>query len=279
MLEKLNRWLLGLIVLLGNQLGEEDGSDSGTAVIDTDDDTDDTDDTDDNDDGDDADVDSGNNDGKDRSKYIPRERFDQVNSKAQKLEKLQELGILVEDESGEFRINPDVINPKKDSDQKSDKVNYRFAKDEVDDASWPLVQKINQAYDHYDRMANQFAHVITQLQSENAILRDYPDFLQKESPLRKTAMEILRSDPEFKKTYKNNPERGYWAVKRAFEKLSGKQSMKPKKKKSSFITGRGDGGKSTVMKKPIGSLTKDELDELERAEHQRYANTKKVAGR
>ena len=233
-------------------------------------------------DDDDVDVDDGNDDGKERSKYIPRERFDEVNAQAKKVERLLALGVLQESQDGELYVNPEAIRKSKDGDDKS-KDNgqisslkeLHFTKDEVDEASWPLVQKINQAYEHIENLSNRFAYVTATLQAENAILRDYPEFLQKEHPLRKKALEILRTDKEFLSTYRNNPERGYWAVKRAHELLNPSQRKEQMKKKGKFIVGRGEAGKSMPKRVPINSLTSTQLDELERKEHQRIEGTKR----
>lgn len=227
---------------------------------------------------DDSDDDTGDNVGKDRSKYIPRDRFDKVNAKAQKLEQLVEKGILIEDENGNLQLNPEVLRQKPSTreDAVSGDAKFRFSKDEVDDASWPLVEKINKAYDHYDELAGKMAYTLQSLQAENAILRDYPEFLQKEHPLRKKALDILKNDPEFKKTYRHNPERGYWAVKRAAELLANNGQQKKKiVNKSKFIVGRGDAGKATQRMVDMSSLSKDQLDELEKNEHARLMSMRK----
>lgn len=229
----------------------------------------------------DGDGDSGENAGKDRSKFIPRSRFDKVNEKAKKAERLVELGVLIEGEDGELHINPDHLKEKpKKGEEATDtgSGDFYFKQDEVDEASWPLVQKINKGFKHYESLANRMAYTVIQLQSENAVLRDYPEFLQKNSPLRKRATELIKNDPEFRKKYKGDPEAGYWAVKRAAELLAGKGSPVPKKKnKSKFIIGKGDGNKNGAERKTIdiSTLSSEELDKLEQREHERLFKRKK----
>ncbi|RKY32409.1 MAG: hypothetical protein DRP74_02740 [Candidatus Omnitrophota bacterium] len=228
--------------------------------------------------GGDADDDSGKSVGKERSKFIPRERFDKVNTKAQKLEKLIELGVLTEDASGEIRVNSELLKnaTKQEGSKELDTSELRFTKDEADERSWPLLEKINKAYDHYDKLASRMSYMIKVLQSENAVLRDYPEFISKDSPIRKKALEIIRNDPEFRRTYRGNPEAGYWAVKRAAEFLAGKTASKPKKKKGSFIVGKGDAGAGGKKKIDFTKLSSAELDKLEREEHNRlFAGNKK----
>lgn len=205
--------------------------------------------------------------GSKRSKYIPRDRFDRVNEKAKKVERLLELGVLVENAQGDIVINPKKAVPDGEE-AAAPKGDYYFEEKDVDKDSWPLVQKINKGFKKFDGLANRMAYTLIQLQAENAILRDYPEFLQKESPLRKKAMHILKDDPEFKKKYSSDPERGYWAVKRASELLAGKRTPAAKKKPSSkFIIGKGDGtggGKRKVV--DISQMSEEQLDELEKKE-------------
>jgi hypothetical protein len=275
-LEVLKRLFLGLVSLLSNQFGDDDDKDEDTGDKDEDKGEDEE--------SGDADDDSGKDVGKDRSKYIPRERFDKVNVKASKLDKLIELGIVAEDEDGEIRINPKLLEKPKDKDKEADAEdvsNFMFSQNEVDDKSWPLVEKINKGFNYFkktiDTISVKAAFSIAQLQSENAILRDYPEFIQKDSPLKKKALDIMKNDPEFKKTYRGNPEAGYWAVKRAAEFLAGKQPEKSKDKpKSSFIVGRGDAGRTGVKKVDLTKLSKDELDKLEKQEHERLQNLHKT---
>lgn len=221
----------------------------------------------------DAGADSGKDGGKDRSKYIPRERFDKINEQNKRVQKLLELGVLQEGTDGELRVNAEALaeatggKDKKDG-QKSMK-DFMLTKEEVDELSWPLAQKINGAFDYMNDLANKFAYSLIQLQSEGAILRDYPDFLQKESPLRKRAQEILKNDPEFKKLYKGNPEAAYWAVKRAAELLAGKKGPAPKPKGKGFIVNKGDTGKTAKKVVDFSKMTSAELDKFEREEHDR----------
>lgn len=279
-MSKLGNWLFKLFELFGSQRGdtqvavpektkEEENNEEVNEEIDEEIDEDDGEDG--------VDVDDGNNDGKERSKFIPRERFDQVNAKAKQLERLSELGILEEDENGDFHVNKEALNQSKKEDKSSDRSDFRFKKEDVDDASWPLVEKINKGFDYYAGLANQMAYALQTLQSENAILKDYPEFLQKDGQLRKKTMDLLKNDPEFKKKYKGDPERGYWAVKRAAELISGNQEKPVKKKpKSKFIVGRGDAGKTGKKMVDISTLTGAQLDEMEKSEHERMAGSRKV---
>ena len=153
----------------------------------------------------------------------------------------------------------------------------RFTKDEVHADSWPIVDKINKALDYFGKEMSVRDFHVQSLYAENAILREWPEFLQKDSPLRKKAMEILKSDPEFKTTYKGNPLKNFFAVKRAAESLANKTSKPKPKKKPSFIVGKGDtggvdkGGKG----KSIEDMTAAELDALEKKEHDRLFKTNK----
>lgn len=277
---KVGNWFFGLFELLSSQKG--DGIDTSVPVedpVDTDSSSegeegegskkDDKEDT--SPEGSDAGDDSG---GKDREKYIPRERFDQVNAKAQKADKLVELGILEEGEDGELRINPKAIQPKEKKEDKSDKISrdsFRFKKEEIDEDSWPLVEKINKGFDYYENLAQRMAFMLGKLFSQTRIYDDYPEYLQKDSSLRKKATDIMKNDPEFKSKYRGDPESVYWAVKRAAELLENKQpGKKPMKKpKSKFITPKGDAGEAEVKRVDISSLSKEKLDELERKEHER----------
>jgi len=291
MFEKLRNWLFSLFGLLSCQLGvtgeeegEEEGEESGEEGEDDDEEEggdseeegEEEEGEDSEGDDDDEDDEELGEDGKPRSKTIPRSRFDKVNAKAQKVDRLIELGILQEDEDGEFHINPKALKGKQgDDDGEKGESDYRFKKEEGADESWPLLEKINKGWDHFEGLANQFNYIITSLRAENAILREYPEYLQKESPLRKKARDILKNDPEFKRTYKNNPERGFWAVKRAADLLSGKTTKKKKSKGRKFIIGRGDGGKKKTKMVDMGTLTSEQLDDLERKEHERMSGGKK----
>lgn len=224
----------------------------------------------------DEDVDPGTNDGKDRSKFIPRARFDQVNTKAKKLERLVELGILEEGTDGEFHLNKEAIKKVRGADgeeavaKPGDENDIYFKKEEVDDASWPLVEKINRANKRVERMYGQAEFAINRLFAENKVLADYPEFLQKDSPLRKKANDIIKNDPEFKKVYAGRPDAGYWAVKRAAELLAGKTPMPLKKKnKAKFIIGRGDVSRSPKKVLDFSKMSKAELDKAEADEHAR----------
>lgn len=285
-IEKL--WPFSLIALLSSNQGtigpededeeeEEDSNegDEGDEGDEEDGDEEDGDDAeDDEEETEDGDADSGNDGGKDRSEYIPRKRFDKVNAKARQIDRLVELGVLVEGTDGELHVAK--TQAKKGSEEADDNAeeggSYYFKEADVDKESWPLVQKINKGFKKFDTLANKLSYTLIQLQSENAILRDYPEFLQKESPLRKRAMQIIKDDPEFKKTYRGNPEAGYWAVKRAAELIAGRKSTAPTKKpKSKFITGKGD-GKTGGSNKPavdLSKMTAEQLDDLERKEHAR----------
>lgn len=220
-------------------------------------------------DGEDGGDDSGNNGDKKRSKYIPRERFDKEQAKNKRVEKLVELGILVEDENGELRVNTEAVAAPKEKAKAAEKSmkDFMLTKEEVDELSWPLAEKINGAFDYMNELANRFAYSLMQLQSEGAILRDYPQFLQPESPLRKRATEILKNDPEFKRLYANDPQKAYWAVKRAAELLAGKKNPAPKVKGKGFITSKSDTGKSQKKVVDFSKMTPAQLDAAEREEH------------
>jgi len=279
-MSKIVNWWLNLVELLGMQNGDNTVVEVEVPEADPDSSGDDE----QEEEGDveaedeDVDVDDGNIDGKDRSKFIPRYRFDQVNEKAKKAERLVELGILEEDENGDFHVSQKVLE-KSEPKTKSSDSDFRFTKDDVDDASWPLVEKINKGHDFISQQRQSdvamFTHAIQALQSENAILRDYPEFLQKDGELRKRALDLLKNDSEFKTTYKNNPQKGYYAVKRASELLGTKQPAKKVKSKSKFIVGRGDGGKEGKKMVPLESLTGEQLDDLERKEHERIESSRK----
>jgi len=276
-----------LLGLMSNELGEgevetkiiipDDETDLDSDEGDSEGDGEDSGEDDEDEDGeDDGDADSGTNSNNSRSKTVPRKRFDQVNAKAQKVEALLESGVLVEGEDGEIQVNPDTVDRRKGSKSDSGDFEFMLKEDDVDKASWPIAQKINNGFTHFNKMAGQLNFVIRSLQSENAILRDYPEFLQKESPLRKKVISILKDDPEFKKKYKNDPEKGYWAAKRAYELLNGGKTTKPTKKpKSKFITGKGDSGKTGVKSVKISDLSSEQLDELERKEHDSLLTTSK----
>jgi len=274
MLVELKRWFLGLLELLFDQRGEDqieipaEDSDDDDDSDPGDEDAEDGDEDEDEEDDEDSDEDSS------RSKTVPRKRFDQVNSRAQQLEALVEAGVLIENEDGELVANPKANDRRKSDSSSGSDYDFIFKKDEVDKDSWPLVDRINKGFEHFINLSNQFGYVITSLRAENAILRDYPEVLQKESPLRKKAKELLKNDPEFKKKYKHDPERSYWAVKRASELLSGKPSKKKKSKSSKFVLGKGDGGKTGKKLVDISSLSPKELDELERQEHEGLMSAK-----
>ena len=290
---KLQGWLLSLLALLGSQAGvEKDPKKPLVVEEETDDDNieikpgeedggEETEEEDEEDEegAENADDDSGNNVGKDRSKYVPRKRFDEVNSKAQRVDELVENGVLVEGTDGKLYLNPKSVKKQKSSgeaDEEDDEENYHFTKDEVDDASWPLVQKINRGFKKFDGLTGQFTYIVRQQGAELAIIRDYPEILQKDSPLKKKAQDLLKNDAEFKNKYKGDPEKGYWAVKRAAEMLSGRQPAKKKANKSKFIIGRSDGGKGGKNKiVDFSKMTKDQLDELERQEHDRIHGGRK----
>ena len=261
---ELKRWFFGLIELLSNQSGENaDGDDDDSG-----------DDDDKNaeglDEGGDAGDDSGKDVGKDRSQSIPRERFDKVNAQAKKLAKLIELGIVSEDEDGEIRLNPEILKPKDQDKADKGKDDFRFTRDEVDDKSWPLVKKINDGFDHFDGKIRGLVGLLLEVQSAFQAVDQYPEYLQKDSPLKKMAQEIMKDDPEFRATYARNPKKFLWAVKRAAEKLKNSApEKKSEKPKSSFIIGKGDTGKTSVKKIDLAKLTTEELDKLERDEFDR----------
>ena len=231
-----------------------------------------------------ADEGSGKDLGKDRSKYIPRDRFDKVNKTATEAKKLVELGILVEDENGELHINKEVLKSQEKSKEDGREVldfdKLALSKEEVDESSWPLVEKINKRFDSAKGYVQELSYYVRVLLAENRIIKDYPEFLQKDSPLRKKASEIMKSDKEFQSTYRGKPEAGYWAVKRASELLSGKKPSnegKPRPK-GKFIVGKGDGSgkpRKKVGLMDISNMTKEQLDKLEREEHERLSKLKK----
>jgi hypothetical protein len=271
------KWFFGLVELLSNSFGiegEEAGDDADDKGDGSDGGEDAGDDADDK--GGDADADGGKDGGKDRSKFIPRERFDKVNAKAQKLEKLIELGIIAEDEAGELRVNPEVLKPKGDDKKSTEKKDYRFTKDEVDESSWPLVSKINTGFDAIESNVGFLAGLVFELQGAFKAIDDFPEYLQKDGALRKKVVDIMKNDPEFKATYAKNPKKFYWAVKRAVDFLSNKgPENKPEKPKSKFIIGKGDAGKTGAKKVDLSKLSKEELDKLERQEHDRLEDLRK----
>ena len=288
-MNKLHEWFFSLFYLLSSQEGAIDPKDSKEEEENTEEDEekgkseeeneeeneeDSTEESEDEDEDEDGDEDSGKNLGKDRSKFIPRKRFDKVNARAQRLDELLEAGVLVEDEEGNVKVavRKSVTEEEEGSNGSKGAKDFYFSKDDVDDGSWPLVQKINKGFQYMENLAGRMAYVLNSLQAEHAVIRDYPEFLQKESPLRKKALAILKEDPEFKKKYRGDPEKGYWAVKRAFELLkSNKKPNDQKKPKSRFIVGKGDSGKTGKKTVPIGSLTSAQLDELEKSEHERLS--------
>ena len=211
---------------------------------------------------------------KDTSKKDRTSKFKEYKSKAEKVERLMELGILQEDDDGNLVLNPKVTEKKADK-KEGDDDDLHFKESEIHKDSWPLAQKINKMYDASVKTSQRQEFFIRTLQAENAILRDYPEFIQKDSPLKKKALDILKNDPEFKKTYRGNPEASYWAVKRAAEALENKSTPKTQPKKNQFIIGKGDieaGGKKTV---DISKLSEADLDKLEREEHERMSKLKK----
>jgi hypothetical protein len=272
-------WLLSLMGLLGNNAGHngpddeeesDEGEESENEEGDEGDESSEEEETEENEEEDTEGGDGEEGEAGKRSKFIPRERFDQVNAKAKQVDRLIELGIIQEGEDGELHLSKDVLKKgkaDKEESEEGDEESFYFTKDDVDDQSWPLVQKINKGFKHYEALAGKMAYVLGQLRAENAVLRDFPEFLQKDGVLRKRALEIMKNDPEFKKVYAGKPDAGYWAVKRASELIAGKASVPPKKKsKSKFIIGKGDkGGKRPT--KDLFSMSKAELDALELAEH------------
>jgi hypothetical protein len=285
-MDAIKKWFLGLWFLLSDTQGKEGETETETeeeTETDTETETETETDTEteentEEEEGDDADADSGKDGGKERSKFIPRDRFDKVNAKAQKVEKLIELGILAEGEDGELHINPEALKkPKQEESDTGKAVNFRFSKDEVDDKSWPLVEKINKAYDHYDKQVNQVGFALTRIFSELNTLREFPESIAKDSPLKKKALEILKSDDEFKRSHRGDPEAIYWAFKRAADILAGKNPQKPNlKKKGSFIVGKGDtGGKSGKQPVDKSKWTQEDWDKAEKEEAKRLTEIKK----
>lgn len=284
------RWFFGLVELLSNIRGDDDAGDNseggdGSSAGDNSEDagegsegSDDANDDGENveDENEDADVDSGKDDGKDRSQTIPRDRFDKVNAKAKRVEALEAAGVLVEDSGGNLSINPKALKSitGQEDDKGTEKVDFKFTKDDVDDASWPLMEKINKRTDHVDSSIAKVMFVQAQLGSQLRMVAEYPEFIQKDSALKKAALDIMKNDAEFKKSYRGNPEALYWAVKRAAGKSSDKQPPKGKpKKKPGFIVGKGDSGKSSPKVVDLSKLSKTELDDLERKEHERLSGT------
>lgn len=211
----------------------------------------------------------------DASKKTDRtSKFKEFKTKAEKVDKLLELGILQENEDGELVLNPKVTE-KKDEKKEGDDEDLHFKENEIHKDSWPLAQKINKMFDAGTKTAQRQDFFIRALQSENAILRDYPEFIQKDSPLKKKALEILKNDPEFKKTYRGNPEASYWAVKRAAEALENKPAAKPQPKKNQFIIGKGDTGDVGKKTVDISKLSEADLDKLEKDEHERISKLRK----
>jgi len=292
MIQEVKKWFLGLWLLLSDTQGAEgdesgessEGKDEGDESVEGDEGKDDEGKEDEGAEGDegeegaDADADSGKDGGKKRSQYIPRERFDKVNVKAQKVEKLIELGILSEDEDGELRINPKALQSEKKEEGDNGKTsNFRFSKDEVDDKSWPLVEKINKAYDHYDKQVGQVGFALSRIFAELTTLREFPESISKDSPLKKKALDILKNDEEFKRSHRGDPEAIYWAFKRAASLLEGKNPQKPNlKPKGSFIVGKGDtGGKSGKPSVDKSKWTEADWDKAEKVEAGKLAGSKK----
>ena len=209
----------------------------------------------------------------DTSKKTDRtSKFKEFKAKAEKVDKLLELGILQENEDGELVLNPAV--KEKDASKAEDE-DLHFKESEIHKDSWPLVQKINKMFDAGIKNSSIQAFHLLATQARLKVIEDYPEFLQKDSPLKKKALSILKNDPEFKKTYRGNPEAVYWAVKRASETLKNKPTPKPQPKKNSFIIGKGDietGGKKVV---DISKLSEADLDKLEREENERLNKQKK----
>ncbi len=221
----------------------------------------------------DADADKGDTEKEDASKKTERtSKFKEYQTKAQKVDKLLELGILQENEDGEFVLNPKVTEKEKKEVEDED---LHFKESEIHKDSWPLAQKINKMFDSgIKNSAIQAFHLLA-TQARLKVVEDYPEFLQKDSPLKKKALSILKDDPEFKKTYRGNPEAVYWAVKRAAEALENKTTTKPQPKKNAFIIGKGDietGGKKVV---DISKLSEADLDKLEKEENERLNKQKK----
>lgn len=262
MLELLRKFLFWVLDVRGED-GDDDGSDDDGGSDDGSDD--------------DADADSGKSGGKKRSDAIPRKRFDEVNTELAKFKRLKDAGLLAEDEEGNVILNEDAVKSllkpdKTDSDDKGKSENFRFSKDEVAPESWPLVEKINKGFDHYEGVIRKLIYGLEVLQSENATLRDYPEFLQKEGPLRKKFTEIIQKDPEFKKMYRGNPKAGYYAAKRAAELIAAAtaSNQQPPKKKPAFIIGKGDiGVKGNAKTRDLSKMSAEELDKLEREEFER----------
>ena len=209
-------------------------------------------------------------------------RFNEYKRKSEKVEKLIELGILSESEDGELRINPKALEKPKEEGTDGKATSFRFGKDEVDDKSWPLVEKINKAYDHYDKQVSQVGFALSRIFAELSTLREFPESIAKdtkESPnlLKKKAMEILKNDEEFKRSHRGDPEAIYWAFKRAADILAGKNPQKSNPKpKGSFIVGRGDmGGKSGKLPVDRSKWTKEQWDKAEQEEAKRLAGVKK----
>ena len=219
----------------------------------------------------DAEGDSENKD--DTSKKADRtSKFKEYKTKAERTDKLIELGILQENSDGELVLNPNVT--KKEVEKVEDE-DLHFKESEVHKDSWPLAQKINKMFDAGTKNSAIQAFHLLATQARLKIVEDYPEFLQKDSPLKKKALSILKDDPEFKKTYRGNPEAVYWAVKRASEALENKPTSKPQPKKNSFIIGKGDietGGKKVV---DISKLSEADLDKLEKEENERLNKQKK----
>lgn len=263
-------WLKKLLRLWMSESGEDEDITGGSDVDPGDGDGD-------IEDGD-ADADSGKDGGKDRSRYIPRDRFDKVNSRAQKLDALVTSGVLVE-QDGELRLNPEMIRQalKKDEAKSDGNINFRFAKDEVHENAWPIVEKINKFYDHHDKTVGQLAYLLQEVQSAFQAVNEYPEVIARDSEIKKAAMDIMKNDPEFQQIYRNNPKKFYWAVKRAAERQAQKANPPQKpKKKPSFVVGKGDvGGEKSKRMVDLTKMTKEELDKMEREEFDRMYAQKK----
>jgi len=210
-----------------------------------------------------------------RSKYIPRDRFDKVNAKAQQLEKLIQSGKAKVNDKGEVElIVPKTIAKKEEPEDTSKKVAFNellIKKTDVDENSWPLVDRLQKQVGHFIPLMNQMYAFIDVLAEQQAIMREFAEHgaLKKDSDFNRLMKDIEDNDDEFKALFKGKQGQKYYAAKRAFSKLQDmmktKKSEKEEDKSAKFIIGKGETSpvKTTIL------LTEEKMAELSRTEEGR----------
>ena len=196
----------------------------------------------------------------DRSKIVSRKRFDQVNAKAQQLAKLIKSGKAKVNDSGDVEIIvPEKPTVKKDEPVgENKKVNFNdlvIKKGDVDEGSWPLVDKLQRQVGHLIPLMNHVYDIVDILAEQQAIMREFAEHgaLKKDSEFNKLMKGIEENDEEFKALFKGKRGQKYYAAKRAFSKLEDlRKNSTPDKEKSKsakFIITKGDSGniKRTVL--------------------------------